>query len=440
MRILIIGNTATEHVLSLISVLSPLTEKVFCINGNPGISELVECINISITDEYALDSVIDFSLDNNIDCIINNNNKLIQQGWNDAFLNNNISVFGATKESNKLDWSKYFLREFSLRRDIPSPKYAAFEKKEFAIAYAHSQQLPFVIKSNNSTTIRNSSTVHSHEGAIGAIKGIFDNQYNDCVLVEEYLEGTEYTIPLIVNGNNYGILPAVQLYSHLYDHNNGPLTEGMAAVNANLPTNTLKRINDEIINPLIKGLVEEGREYIGLMSLTILIDKQDRLFLLNAHAGYDPLVASTALLLLDIDFIDMVQRIIDNIFVIDETFPVLPTANLQNASSVAVSLCSEGYPNTRIADLPIKFHRGLERMPHSRLIDKHYDIQEEYNGQVFLLHNSTNVDDNNNLITGAGRIFVALGLADNTENAHSAITHITKKIEFPGKYMRCNFN
>ncbi len=48
MNVLIVGGGGREHSLAWKIAQSPQVSKVFCAPGNPGISEVAECVNIGV--------------------------------------------------------------------------------------------------------------------------------------------------------------------------------------------------------------------------------------------------------------------------------------------------------------------------------------------------------------------------------------------------------
>ena len=62
MNILVIGSGGREHSLCWAIKKSPLLNKLYCAPGNPGISELANCIDIDINDNK---NILEISLKHN---------------------------------------------------------------------------------------------------------------------------------------------------------------------------------------------------------------------------------------------------------------------------------------------------------------------------------------------------------------------------------------
>ncbi len=63
MKVLVIGSGGREHSLVWKIAQSPQVSKIFCAPGNPGISELAECINITVDE---IDQLCKFAVKENI--------------------------------------------------------------------------------------------------------------------------------------------------------------------------------------------------------------------------------------------------------------------------------------------------------------------------------------------------------------------------------------
>ena len=171
MRVLIIGSGGREHALALSISLSEHVEQVFCCPGNPGISQIAQCSPIEVNDFSGL---ADFARQNKIDLTIIGPDEPLANGIVDYFTERGLKIFGPTKDAAKLEWSKYFAKEFMLRRAIPSAKYAAFDRSEHAIAYSYSRKMPIVIKADGLAKGKGVTVANTYDSAIRAINDCFD--------------------------------------------------------------------------------------------------------------------------------------------------------------------------------------------------------------------------------------------------------------------------
>jgi phosphoribosylamine---glycine ligase len=275
MKVLIIGSGGREHALTLSLSLSEKVDKVFCCPGNPGIQHIAECASIQVT-EFA--KLAEFVKKHEVDLTVVGPDDPLAEGIVDYFEERGLKIFGPTKDAAKLEWSKYFAKEFMLRRGIPTAKYAAFDRREHAIAYAYSRSLPVVIKADGLAKGKGVSVVNSYEDAISSINACFDGKFGQAgslVIIEDFMPGLEASVFAICDGENYALLPTAQDFKRLLDDNKGPNTGGMGARSPNpLVTNdVLAKIENLIIKPTLAGMKEEGKPFKGFLYVGAMLDE-----------------------------------------------------------------------------------------------------------------------------------------------------------------------
>lgn len=443
MRVLVVGRNASEHALALNLSLSEFVSEVYCCPGNPGISEVATCLDIHETNFEEIKNLV---LEEKIDFVITGSSKLHAQGITDYLEKYDINVFAPSQETAKIEWSKYFAKEFMLRREIPSPRYVAFDKREFALAYAQSQKLPIVIKANGLTDSSSSvSIINSYEGAIGAINACFEGRFGSAgstVIIEEYIEPSEeFNFPVLVYNDKYTILPPVRVFHQLYGEGQGPYTKGMASVSPynNISQKLLNHIEDTLIKPFIYGMKEEARPYKGFLNFKIILDQNKYPYIIDLNTSLDSVIASTSLLLLEEDLVNIINNIATQTaqeYKYQGYIKSIKHAQSdEQAHTACIALAGEGYPGATVNNLPVRFiGNNIQRGKYSQIILEDGSL-DEYNAQCLLLHDNTQIDKNNNLATGEGRVFICTAIADTKENAFKALNSIALQIDFPGKTM-----
>ena len=94
MNILVIGNGAREHSLCWAISKSPKKKKIFCIPGNAGISEVAECVNLSVKKKL----ILDFCKKKKIHLIVIGPEKYLEEGLSDYLTQKGFLVFGPSKK------------------------------------------------------------------------------------------------------------------------------------------------------------------------------------------------------------------------------------------------------------------------------------------------------------------------------------------------------
>lgn len=436
MKVLIIGNGAREHALALSMILSKHVNKVFCCPGNPGVSKIAECVPL---DEDDFEKIAEFAIKKEIDLIIPVSSESLEKGIVDFMENRGLNVFGPRKESARLEWSKYFAREFLLRRDIPSPKYAAFDRKEFAEAYAHSRKLPLVIKADGLCKNRGVSIVSTYDGANGAIRACLDGRFGEAgriVIVEDYVHGVEISLCVICDGESYALLPSTKVYKRLLDGDKGPCIDGSAAISPHpyISAKLIKIIEEQIIEPSLRGMKEEGRPYKGFLSLEITVDRNGQPYLIEFNSSIGIMEAQTSLLLLECDLFEVIWQASKG--KLSYFKGTLPSAEAEgNATVVSALLSSQGYPAEFATKMSVRFQVELMMSNYSQLMDKSGEINHDFS-KIILFHDGTSLDKDRNLITAGGRVFGLTILSKDLPEAIHSLYRVIDKIDYSGKQYR----
>jgi phosphoribosylamine--glycine ligase len=158
------------------------------------------------------------------------------------------------------------------------------------------------------------------------------------VLIEEFLTGEEVTVMALTDGER--VIPMVSSQDHkrIGDGDTGLNTGGMGAY---APTSIvsekmLRQITDEILEPTILGLAEQGRKYTGVLYTGLMItDRGPKVLEYNCRFG-DP-ETQAVLPLLESDLAQIFSDIADGYLNIDEI-------KWKDAHAACVVLASKGYP------------------------------------------------------------------------------------------------
>jgi phosphoribosylamine--glycine ligase len=236
-------------------------------------------------------------------------------------------------------------------------------------------------------------------------------QTDASVLVEELLIGAELSILAVVSGGEYRLLPASRDYKRAHDNNQGPNTGGMGAycpvpeVHGEL----MVQIEETIIKPTIKGLVEENLPYQGILYFGLILTKTGPQVLeYNVRLG-DP-ETQVVLPMLASDFGDLMLACASG--------KSLPAVKVNPGAAVGVVLTSDGYPGNYKTGYPIK---GM-------------DAAEKLGATVFQA--GTKLVDGE-IVTAGGRVLAVTATGDDLSKARQLAYKAVERVNFHGvKYRR----
>jgi phosphoribosylamine--glycine ligase len=340
MRVLILGGGGREHTICYSLSKSPKLEKLFCIPGNGGISEIAETIeNISVTD---FDKIIKFCKENKIDLVIPGPEEPLVKGLKDSLNKEGIKVFGPDTVGALLEGSKSFAKEIMSKAGIPTAKFEIFDESSKAKAYIEKKGAPIVVKADGLCAGKGVFVCETKEEAIRAIEKIMEEKIfgeaGNKVVIEEKLVGEEASYIVITDGYNFKALPTSQDHKRLLDNDEGPNTGGMGAYSPiPLIDKELKeKIEEKIIKPTLKILEKESHPYIGFLYAGLMIvNKEPYVLEFNCRLG-DP-EAQAILPRVESDFLEIIEMALEkNLNKID--------LKEKSESAVCVVMASKGYP------------------------------------------------------------------------------------------------
>ena len=232
------------------------------------------------------------------------------------------------------------------------------------------------------------------------------------VLIEEFLEGWECSLHVLVANERYQVLGTACDHKRLLDGNEGPNTGGMGAYSpaAAWHPGLEKQFEEKIMRPLLHALGDEEIHFFGLLFPGLMItDQTARVLEFNCRFG-DP---ETQVILprLKGDLLPLLEATIDGR--IDEV-----KIELDERAAVTVVMASAGYPDNVQAGKRIT---GLDLC--SRMEDVH------------VFHAGTR-RENGEVVSSGGRVLSVTALGDTIAAARDLAYAAVGKIQFEGCHFR----
>ena len=231
MKLLVVGSGGREHAIAKKLLESKDVEQVFVAPGNDGMTlDGLDLVNISISEHSKL---IDFAKVNDIAWTFIGPDDALAAGIVDDFNAAGIKAFGPTKAAAELEWSKDFAKEIMVKYDVPTAAYGTFSDFEETKAYIEEQGVTIVVKTDGLALGKGVVVEETVEQAVEAAhEMLLDNKFGDSgarVVIEEFLDGEEFSLFAFVNGDRFYVMPMAQDHKRAYDGDKGPNTGGMGA-------------------------------------------------------------------------------------------------------------------------------------------------------------------------------------------------------------------
>lgn len=404
MKVLVIGGGGREHaIVHALSKSSKVTE-IYAAPGNAGISKLAMCVNIKDTD---VSNLVAFAKDEKIDLVVVGPEAALAVGVVDEMQKVGIKAFGPTKAAAQIESSKNFAKDLMSKYNIPTARYEVFEDYESAISFVKISPFPTVIKYDGLAAGKGVVIAENYEEAELALKDmLLDDKYGKGkVVIEEYLEGPEFSFMCFVDGENVYPLQLAQDHKRAYDGDKGPNTGGMGAYSP-LPFITEKDYNEalnKIMIPTAKAMVNEGNPFKGVLYGGLMKTKKGiKVIEFNARFG-DP-ETEVVLPRLTSDIYDAFMAIVNG---------EAPKLVWDNKCTIGIVMASKGYPGD--------YKKG-------------FIIENATSDNIY--HMGTKFDDNGNYLTNGGRVLFVVASADTLEEANKKANALVDEIKCENLYHR----
>jgi len=275
MKILVIGGGGREHALVWKLREGPRVEKIWCAPGNRGIADDANCLPVDPGDAQALVAIAEKLRP---DLTVIGPELPLVHGVSDALRARRLAVVGPSQIAAQLEGSKIFAKNFLLRYAIPTAKmYGAFSHPEEAYAVLAQLPYPLVVKADGLCAGKGVMVAQSAAEAKDFItRAMMTEEFGaggKRIMLEEALEGDELSFILVTDGDKYAVLPPTRDYKRVFDGNRGANTGGMGAYSTDslMPRELKARIEDTIVQPTLRGLVQDGIRYHGFLYIGLML-------------------------------------------------------------------------------------------------------------------------------------------------------------------------
>ncbi len=408
MRILVVGSGGREHALAW-----KLAQEhdVVCTPGNPGIAADVETLPVAANDTQGL-----LEAAKGFDLVVVGPEDPLVEGLADALRDRGIPVFGPGAAGARLEASKAFSKELMKSAGVPTADSETFtgrdERGPVYVRQKFDEGKKVVVKASGNALGKGVYVCDTYDEAIGAVgMMVWDGVHGkagETIVVEDRLEGPEFSLLTIVGDDGFVSLPVAQDHKRAYDGDQGPNTGGMGTVSpcAWVSDDLVREAEARVVAPILAELRRRGIEYRGTLFSGLLVqDGTPYCLEYNVRFG-DPETQSVMLRL--------GRGLGDSLYAAATGKPIPPLETLDNAA-VTVVVASGGYPGEYRKGLPIV----VRSLPES----------------AKLFHAGTALKDGR-LVTNGGRVVAASASATTLAEARAKAYAAAEAVRFEGAFFR----
>ena len=406
-KVLVIGSGGREHAIVYQLSRSAQVEKIYCAPGNAGITQLAECVAISDTD---VEQLLAFARARQIDLCVVGPEASLAAGVADAFRAAGIPVFGHSKAATQIESSKEFAKQLMAKYHVPTAAYRSFADYDEAIGYVRSRNMyPTVLKYDGLAAGKGVVIAQNEQEAQQALSDMLVGEAfgKGKVVIEDYLEGPEFSFMAFVDHNRVYPMPLSQDHKRAYDGDKGPNTGGMGAYTP-LPFISAEEeqwAKEHILQAVADAMVKEGKPLTGVL-YGGLMKTADGIKVIEFNARFGDPETEVVLPLLKTDAFTVFHAIATGV--------ILDNIAWHQQATVGVVLASKGYPGA--------YTKGAE-----------ITGTDSFDGLI--LHMGTKYQDGK-LLTNGGRVLMCIAHGDDVRQAQKKVYAEIEKIHCTNLFYR----
>ena len=417
MNILLLGSGGREHAIAVKIAQSEQCGQLYIAPGNAGTAMVGENVPLDMSD---FEAVGQFVVSHHVEMLVVGPEAPLVAGIADYFAETpslrHVMVIGPTRQGAMLEGSKDYAKAFMMRHGIPTAQYRTFTADTLAEgeAFLATLEAPYVLKADGLAAGKGVLIEPTLERAVGSLREMLsDHKFGDAsssVVVEQYLSGIELSVFVLTDGSHYLMLPSAKDYKRIGEGDTGLNTGGMGSISP-VPfadKEFMKKIEDRIVKPTVRGLRDEKIGYCGFIFIGLM------------NCGGDPYVIEYNVRMGDPETESVFPRIKSDVV---ELFANAAqgtldscTINVDQRSAACVMMVAGGYPES--------YEKG-------KVMSLGTDADD-----VRLFHCGTKLGSQGELLTNGGRVICATAMSATLPEALLKCYNRVQDIHWDGMYYR----
>lgn len=416
MNVLLLGGGGREHAMAWRLSQSPLCRSLFVAPGNAGTSDYATNLAVDPNDFSAIKKVV---MAHQINLVICGPEEPLVRGVQDFFKADadlkSVRFIGPSAEAAQLEGSKAYAKEFMEEFNIPTAGYHSFsaDTLEEGLEYLDTRHPPIVLKADGLAAGKGVVILNDTGEAKTELKAMLSGKFgaaSEEVVVEDFLDGIEFSVFVLTDGKDYRVLPVAKDYKRIGVGDTGPNTGGMGSVSHPpfVDADMMAKVEQRIIKPTMEGIQARKLDYKGFIFIG-LISVEGEPFVIEYNCRMGDPETQSVMARLDSDFLQLCLETADG--EVGQS-----TVSIDPRQAATVVLVSGGYPGS--------YEKG-------KLI---LGLDEVEGSMVF--HAGTKRNEAGEVLTSGGRVLAVTSYGETFQEALAQSYTNARKIHFAGSNYR----
>lgn len=275
-RILVVGSGGREHALCW--RLTHEGHEVLAAPGREGYGADARRLPVGADDPAARVELVARARAEGVDLVVVGPEQPLVEGLADRLRDAGLPTVGPSAAAAELEGSKAAAKRFMVEHGIPTARHHTVTTLAEGLRALDGFSTAPVVKADGLAAGKGVTVADTHEEARAALRQCLEGgafgAAGRTVVLEERLHGQEVSLFVLTDGRGAATFLPAQDHKRLHEGDTGPNTGGMGAY-APAPiydAAVAERVRTRIVGPTLQGLRHEGRPFLGVLFVGLMID------------------------------------------------------------------------------------------------------------------------------------------------------------------------